>query len=397
MKKKQNITKSASNLIAKQKIINQRASRLREHLVRIESLELVITVVGTMKAGKSTCINTIVGHEILPNRNRPMTSLPTLVHHKMGHRKPVLYFLHTDPIQRLTIKIGNALHKASKIRNGLIDSDKELANLAARILRGITFKERYRGEAEIFSFLQTLNDLVRLAAIFNIEFPYKDYSKIENFPFIELEFTHFNQGKIWQAHHNVAFLDTPGGNEAGLREPLRKVVKEQLQRADMVMLVIDYTQLKSESERTLINELIEITETTQGRIITLVNKFDSGNEHSDNVIETTDYVSRTLLDGIVPAEHVFPVSAKQAFLAQRAKHLLQIAPNLNWCEQKSNDWRDDFGRLAFGPRYARFINNRNATLQASDDLWSSSMFDRALSAITHYRPTSDLPCSSGAG
>ena len=45
---------------------------------KLENLDMVLAVVGTMKAGKSTSINAIVGAEVLPNRNRPMTALPTL-------------------------------------------------------------------------------------------------------------------------------------------------------------------------------------------------------------------------------------------------------------------------------------------------------------------------------
>ncbi len=49
---------------------------------KLANNEMVLAVVGTMKAGKSTTINAIVGTEVLPNRNRPMTALPTLIRHK---------------------------------------------------------------------------------------------------------------------------------------------------------------------------------------------------------------------------------------------------------------------------------------------------------------------------
>ena len=42
---------------------------------KLENLDMVLAVVGTMKAGKSTTINAIVGAEVLPNRNRPMTEI----------------------------------------------------------------------------------------------------------------------------------------------------------------------------------------------------------------------------------------------------------------------------------------------------------------------------------
>ena len=60
---------------------------------------MVLAVVGTMKAGKSTTINAIVGREILPNRNRPMTALPTLIEHAPGQKNPFCTLKHASPFQ----------------------------------------------------------------------------------------------------------------------------------------------------------------------------------------------------------------------------------------------------------------------------------------------------------
>ena len=59
---------------------------------KLQQLEMVLAVVGTMKAGKSTTINAIVGVEILPNRNAPMTAIPTLIRHTKGQKQPKLIF-----------------------------------------------------------------------------------------------------------------------------------------------------------------------------------------------------------------------------------------------------------------------------------------------------------------
>ncbi len=61
--------------------IAERHAMLNNELRKISRLEMVLAIVGTMKAGKSTTINAIVGTEVLPNRNRPMTALPTLIRH----------------------------------------------------------------------------------------------------------------------------------------------------------------------------------------------------------------------------------------------------------------------------------------------------------------------------
>ena len=74
------------------KAIDKKIASLEENRIKLQDLEMVLAVVGTMKAGKSTCINAIVGREILPNRNRPMTALPTLIRHVPGAEQPVLHF-----------------------------------------------------------------------------------------------------------------------------------------------------------------------------------------------------------------------------------------------------------------------------------------------------------------
>ncbi|MBE8181862.1 dynamin family protein, partial [Leptospira borgpetersenii serovar Ballum] len=43
---------------------------LQAELRKTTQQEMVVAIVGTMKAGKSTTINAIVGKEVLPNRNR---------------------------------------------------------------------------------------------------------------------------------------------------------------------------------------------------------------------------------------------------------------------------------------------------------------------------------------
>lgn len=75
-------------LFDKQKAL-KRIEELEGEQIKTARREMVLAVVGTMKAGKSTTINAIVGQEILPNRNRPMTSVPTLIRHVPGKTEPV--------------------------------------------------------------------------------------------------------------------------------------------------------------------------------------------------------------------------------------------------------------------------------------------------------------------
>ncbi|MCI5151443.1 MAG: dynamin family protein, partial [Candidatus Electrothrix sp. MAN1_4] len=55
--------------------------RYQEHIKHqlnlLERLELRMTIVAPMKAGKSTIINALIGQELLPSHSAAMTTLPT--------------------------------------------------------------------------------------------------------------------------------------------------------------------------------------------------------------------------------------------------------------------------------------------------------------------------------
>ena len=238
--------------------IAQKLAVLAENRLKTENLETVLAVVGTMKAGKSTTINAIVGREILPNRNRPMTALPTLIEHKPGQQTPVLRFVKSRPMQDLIEKLEE---KANSYRpeelHARLDGDKHLQEALFNLYRTRTIDETYEGEEGIFHFLAWLNDLVRLSAALHVPFPFEAYTRMDDFPRIEVEFFHLrNQAKMEQGKFII--LDTPGFNEAGQSQHLLPMMKEQLRKASAVLAVLDYTQLKSESEKDLRDQLNEI-------------------------------------------------------------------------------------------------------------------------------------------
>lgn len=76
-------------------------SHLENERQKLDKLEMVLAVIGTMKAGKSTTINAIVGMEILPNRETAMTTLPTLIRNKHGQTQPVLTINKIQPLLKL--------------------------------------------------------------------------------------------------------------------------------------------------------------------------------------------------------------------------------------------------------------------------------------------------------
>ena len=175
---------------------------------KLDRLEMVLAVVGTMKAGKSTSINAIVGTEVLPNRNRPMTALPTLIEHTKGQLEPILEFKNRAPIEKLLRTLEQVIQQNGKSLISKFSHDQDLLNSFELIPKPIRFQQNYNGAEAIFEFLKTLNDLVRLSMELDVEFPFSSYAQIHELPVIKIEFVHL--GEMQDTTGKLTLLDTPG-------------------------------------------------------------------------------------------------------------------------------------------------------------------------------------------
>ena len=373
------------------KAIDLKIAALEDNRCKVDKLDMVLAVVGTMKAGKSTCINAIVGREILPNRNRPMTALPTIIRHTPGVSTPVLHFSkqQQEPIKKLLVALHQKLKNLDIEAAPKIASDQDLLALANAIRGELTLQTRYEGEEGIFNFLKILNDLVRISAELKVVFPFDSYTSVTDFPSIEVEFFHLKQTDSSNQLGRFALLDTPGFNEAGQSQHLMPMLQEQLSKATAVLAVLDYTQLKSVSEKELRDELFAIAEYSGDRMFALVNKFDERNANSDGEAATRKYVANHLLNEVFGNrtnvdKRIFPVAGQLAYLVKRAELTLETHDNLGWVEGQPESWIDTFGEKAFGTRYRKYINNRKEVLDACGELWEASLFNAPLTHAIKY-------------
>lgn len=349
---------------------------------KLQNLEMVLAVVGTMKAGKSTSINAIVGAEVLPNRNRPMTALPTLIRHKPGVLRPRLVLQEVAPLNQLLKNLGKVLKPAKgQAPEDLNQSDPDMAELLEQIRQKQPFQTAYEGEEAIFQFLKRLNDLVRLCFEQDdprAAFPFDQYAGVNTLPVIEVEFSHLKNTSATQGQ--LTLLDTPGPNEAG-QQHLRHMLKDQLAKASAVLAVLDYTQLKSDADADIRQELERIAENTgkraKERIYALVNKFDQKDRNSDDADTVRTYVAQKLMKGNVLEDHVFPVSSRQGYLASHARNELARYKRLDL----SQPWVEDFGNEAFGKRWEKYIDTPEKAQNCADELWEDSGFSIPLEKI----------------
>ncbi|HFP5296263.1 TPA: dynamin family protein [Escherichia coli] len=362
-------------LFDKQKAL-KRIEELEGEQIKTARREMVLAVVGTMKAGKSTTINAIVGQEILPNRNRPMTSVPTLIRHVPGKTEPVLHLEHTQPVRNLLITLQEKLATpAGQQVAQTLQQTGDTRELLDILTDDGWLKNEYHGEEEIFTGLASLNDLVRLAAAMGSDFPFDEYAEVQKLPVIDVEFSHLVGMDACQG--TLTLLDTPGPNEAG-QPQMEVMMRDQLQKASAVLAVMDYTQLNSKADEEVRKELNAIADVSVGRLFVLVNKFDQKDQRSDDADTVRQMVPKMLNSDVLPASRVYPGSSRQAYLANRALHALRNTGTL----PADKAWVDDFIRGAFGCMKKEYVcKDSELATEGATDLWEGSLIDQLITEV----------------
>lgn len=362
-------------LFDKQKAL-KRIEELEGEQIKTARREMVLAVVGTMKAGKSTTINAIVGQEILPNRNRPMTSVPTLIRHVPGKTEPVLHLEHIQPVRNLLIRLQEKLATpAGQQVVQTLQQTGDTRELLDILADDVWLQNEYHGEDEIFTGLASLNDLVRLAAAMGTEFPFDEYAEVQKLPVIDVEFSHLVGMDACQG--TLTLLDTPGPNEAG-QPQMEVMMQDQLQKASAVLAVMDYTQLNSKADEEVRKELNAIADVSAGRLFVLVNKFDEKDRNGDGADAVRQKVSAMLNSDVLPASRVYPGSSRQAYLANRALHELRK----NGALPVDEAWVDDFIREAFGPMVEEGDwKDSTKVNKKAEKLWNISLIDQLITEV----------------
>ncbi|EGO8733012.1 dynamin family protein [Escherichia coli] len=362
-------------LFDKQKAL-KRIEELEGEQIKTARREIVLAVVGTMKAGKSTTINAIVGQEILPNRNRPMTSVPTLIRHVPGKTEPVLHLEHIQPVRNLLITLQEKLATpAGQQVAQTLQQTGDTRELLDILTDDGWLKNEYHGEEEIFTGLASLNDLVRLAAAMGSEFPFDEYAEVQKLPVIDVEFSHLVG--MDECQGTLTLLDTPGPNEAG-QPQMEVMMRDQLQKASAVLAVMDYTQMNSKADEEVRKELNAIADVSVGRLFVLVNKFDEKDRNGDGADAVCQKVPAMLNSDVLPASRVYPGSSRQAYLANRALHELRKNGTLPVDEA----WVDDFVREAFGRMKKDYVcKDSELATEGATDLWEGSLIDQLITEV----------------
>lgn len=269
---------------------------------RIDEETLVIGVIGQMKSGKSTFLNSFLfGKEVLPAATTPMTAALSVITH--GEQDQIVASFYTreeweeqksNAKRSLEDVQGDPLEKSKiEVAKDLVDRSKVLGNELDKLLN--TKKT------------DSLDNL--------IEYVGADGKYVSITKSVEI---HTNNELL----KGVEIVDTPGFNDPIVSREQR--TKEFLQKADVVILMLYAGRPFDATDRDILFKNVQ--ECGMGKVVIAINKYDMPYETGETQEEIVAYVKKEiskaadeygsdelneLLKDITP----IPISAQMALLS----------------------------------------------------------------------------------
>jgi len=358
---------------------------------KVKNLELRMAIVAPMKAGKSTIINSIVGHDLLPSRASAMTTLPTEIIFDAERQEPLL----TLSPQLLSIFRETLLVLKRKLQESDADWVQEktaqyphLAALRQEIEDAVGFplQGQVSGRDQVVKTLTRLNDVVRLCGLIS---PLSNpLASLTDVPRIHTPFWHSQESTRSENLGNLVIVDTPGPNEAGEDLQLVQVVKQQLQKSSIVLIVLDFTGLNTKAAEEIKQDVQKVIEIRgKKNLYVLINKIDQRREGDPMTPEMVQkFVEADLgLGEAGHTKHIFEISARRAFSA--SSFLQELEQNSEVSPQALQKASRSLAQEVFGIDWEEELEDATAEdlKRKAERLWKKSGFapflEEAISAL----------------
>jgi GTPase Era involved in 16S rRNA processing len=304
--------------------------QLSHQMQLVDLLELRMTIIAQMNAGKSTIMNAILGQDLLPTHDAAMTTLPTELVRNDDLHEPILTLSpqtlteFQSIIQKLQSKLDSPeIQESTPTSDSDSTNDGYINEAIAKIKAGISISSPIQGYDQIIETLRTLNHIVRICNRIAPEINALEH--LSDVPRIETPFWRSQQTERLKNQGKLVLVDTPGPNEAGA-SGLREVVTNQLQSSSLVLAVLDYQQLNGEATAEIKQEVQKVIDLRgKDNLYVLVNKVDQRGRNAMSSEQVREFVSTTL--DIDQDDHIFEISARKAFYATNFLRELQTCPN----------------------------------------------------------------------
>ncbi len=234
----------------------------KELIEKEKNKNFYVSVIATMKSGKSTFINALLGKDILPNE----TSACTLVSTEIT----------LEPFVSVIKKV---------FKNGNIDKIKGSFNLSE------LFHEDVRNYRKLLSEGKSI-DIERYEIshdLHSISFP----------------------------DSNIKIIDTPGPNEMqelGINAiNIKDIYKKILEKSSYIIFLLDTQYYKEEANKKLVDDILSIRPDLKEKIIFVLNKIDLFNDSKGVSIENAkEDIKNLLREWTFKGNYFFTLSAKKA-------------------------------------------------------------------------------------
>lgn len=377
------------------------SQQIAKQIDAVNNLEMILSIIAPMKAGKSTIINALTGLEIMPTHSDAMTTFPTEVVFDPQLSEPSLILtpeilsVFNNTISILQEKIHNqGIEWAQKTTQAY----PHLESILERISEGIYLTNRVTETKQINETLTLLNHIIRLSTLLKPE--HKPLQEIKQLPRVETPFwreTMINPNDSAQAlHGKLVLVDTPGPNEAG-QNGIRGIVTTQLQKSASILIVLDFTTLRSQAAADIKEEVKKIIQLRgEDNLYIVVNKVDVRKGKKSGYLTPEEVKQFVKSEFELSNDHnVFEISAQWALYATRLLRKLANNPNLSMEEIINLKQTEDFASEIYGffDWEERLAESSKEKLEKdAQKLWNRSGFAHLLDEISTLVQTAEHSC-----
>lgn len=358
---------------------------LADERLKVAQLEYHIVFTGTMKAGKTTAINAIVGANILPTRPEAMTTLPTFIKSNQSLPHPILTIKQASRINVFLEKIHTgevriSAEKETELKPGVRTAYEN-------IKAGEKIPEKYvEGAVEIAKVLSILNDSLRIAELAEMGNSLMEvFSVAEDLPIVEVAFSPMSGLIDSTSHGRLVLVDSPGPNEAKHSTKLIKIVKDQLARCSAMVIVSNFIVEDARDEEDMKGILDEYITNNPEQNILLINRYDSAKLDGPTPEETRK--ANSVRYPKISPNRIFLVAAikaKSASLVQRDLEEFGVV--------KDDKIESEFAEIGFGDAYDKEAEEYDGVKYKDIKKWRN-----AVSKVWEKSFFSSIPINSKKG
>ena len=300
-------------------------TRYKEIIDKINNDVLTIGVIGQMKCGKSTFLNSFVFEdEVLPSATTPMTAALSVITYGES-KKIVAEFYNEDEWEEMKAQASRNLDEVSgnSLQESKVKAAKELVEKSAKLgssIKDLLTKGKQEDSFEhLIEYVGAEGKYVAITKSVVIYYP-KEYLK------------------------GVEIVDTPGFNDPIVSREER--TNEFLKKADVVIMMLYAGRPFDSTDRDII--FTNVRQCGIGKVIIGINKYDIPYENGETEDEIKEYVKSELKNAcklcddntlveILDETEPIPISAEMALLSELPMAKINSEEHLDFSWKRSCD------------------------------------------------------------